>query len=135
MGVNVRERPLLSGKKQIHQMLWLELLALSVISMFLLMFHPISVAGSFFIGGLTCLVPNLYQATSFFKEPFARAAVRTVTRLYFAELLKFVVIAAVFIVLMHWQGLNVLAFVIGFLLIEIGVWMVLPILMQIKRFS
>ncbi len=109
------------------------MLGLSIISIILVIFHDITVAWSFFVGGLAGLLPNFYQAMSLFKESYASAAGRIVRRLYRAELIKFFTMAALFIALMHWTHLNVLAFVIGFICTEIGIWMVLPILINIKR--
>lgn len=130
--VCVHETGQLSGKKQIYQILWLELLSLGLIGLILLIFQPIITVGSFFVGGLVCLIPNVYQAKCLFKENYASAAPRIVKRLYLTELLKFASVATVFIVLMHWVHLNVLAFVSGFLLMEMGTWMLMPILMKVR---
>lgn len=122
----------LSGKKQIYQILGLEFLSLGLIALVLLIFQSVITASSFFMGGLACLIPNSYQARCLFKETYASAATRIVKRLYLTELLKFASVAAVFVVLIHWGHLNVLAFVGGFLLMEMGTWMLLPILMKVR---
>ncbi len=120
-------------KKQFYQLVGLELLGLSLMSAITWIFYDIKITGSFFIGGMACLVPNAYQAKKFFKEVFARNAAKIVTRLYYTELLKFVVIAVLFILLMRWHQFSVLAFVVGFLLTTMGGWLVLSILMIVKR--
>jgi len=58
----VHETGRLSGKKQIYRTLWLELLSLGLIGVILLIFQPVMTSGSFFVGGLAYLIPNVYQA-------------------------------------------------------------------------
>lgn len=88
---------------------------------------------AFFIGALASVLPNMYQVLSLFKEAHPSAAKRTIKRLYKAELIKFLFVALLFIGLVQWADFNVMFFVIGFLLTQVGMWLVLPIFLSLKR--
>ena len=129
----MEKKALVSSRKQALQLLALGSGVLLLGTVILLITKEFMLAWSFLAGGLAGLVPNVWQVLSLFKESYASAAKRIVRRLYRTETLKFAFVALVFIVLMQLMHLNVLAFVIGFLLAQMGFWFLLPILMSVKR--
>lgn len=129
----MEKKALASSRKQALQLLAMGASLLICGTVILLIIKEFNAAWSFLAGGLAGLIPNIYQVSSMFKENHASAAKRIIRRLYRTEMLKFAFVAVVFIVLMKWTNLSVLSFVIGFLLAQMGLWLMLPILMSMKR--
>ena len=129
----MEKKALASNRRQALQLLALGASLLIIGTVILLIIKEFNAAWSFLSGGLAGLMPNAWQVLSLFKESYPSAAARIIRRLYRTEMLKFAFVALVFILLMKWTSLNVLSFVIGFLSAQVGVWLMLPILMSMKR--
>ncbi len=122
-----------SSRNQALKLLSVAGLLLFVVTVFLLMMHSINAAWSFCAGGLAILLPNAWQVISVFKEKVASAAKRTISRFYRTEILKFFMVAIVFIGLMKFTKLHVLAFILGVLVAQLGFWLLMPLVLSFKR--
>lgn len=122
MACSLKKEALTSTLKQIFWLLITSGVLVVFVALLLFMVLNFATGMSFIAGGVASLIPSAYQGISLFKEKHATAANRIVKRFYRAEVAKFLFIGCLFILLMHWMAFNVLCFVMGFLLAQLGIW-------------
>lgn len=80
------------------------------------------------IGGMVSVLPNVWFTYALFKDMRPSAARRIVRRFYVNECVKLSLMAGLFLGLAHWLPLKTEAFVIGFVIAQMGVWLA-PVLL------
>ncbi|MEM1243524.1 MAG: ATP synthase subunit I [Pseudomonadota bacterium] len=80
-------------------------------------------AKSFIIGGAVSMIPSAIFSYCLFKEVQASAAARIIARFYLGELIKFVLIGVLFVLAIKNIELNLLLFIIGFIIAQMGMWL------------
>ncbi len=80
-------------------------------------------AGSFAIGGLVCVLPNIYLYRRVFSFFGARAAKNIVRAFYFGEAVKIVLTAAGFVGALYIPWMKPLWLFVGYIVAQGGFWL------------
>ena len=84
------------------------------------------------LGGLVCVVPNVYFVRQLFKYKGARAAKQIVNGFYKGEALKLLLTIALFLLVFKLIKINPLVFFVAFIAAQMVFWFV-PLISNIKR--
>lgn len=84
------------------------------------------------LGGLVCILPNLYFVRLLFRYKGARAAKQIVNSFYKGEALKLVFTIALFVLVFKWFKISPLMFFAAFIAAQMVFWFI-PLISNIKR--
>ena len=93
------------------------------------------IAFSIFLGGLIGLLPSMFFAYRLFKETGARAAVRIIRNFYIGSLVKLVLVGVLFVLVINYFTVNVLAVVLGFAFSQVILSLSPLVLLLHKRYK
>src|SRR3989344_4487738 len=80
-------------------------------------------ASSVLLGGMCCVLPNLYFARRFFRRVGAKFAKEIVKAFYWGEVIKFIWTGSLVILVLKCVSVNMLPFMTGFIGAQFGVWL------------
>lgn len=112
-----------STRSQACALIGLEAVLIVLVALIIWVFAGLSYSYSFFLGGLVSIIPNLFFVFRVFRENKASAAKRIVKAFYRNEAIKLLLMAFIFIVFVKLFNLELLPFVLGFLVAQMGVWL------------
>lgn len=79
-------------------------------------------AGSYFLGGLICVLPNIYLYRRVFAQSGARAAREILKSLYIGELVKIFLTGLFFFGALQIKWLAALWLFVGYIISQLGFW-------------
>lgn len=91
-----------------------------------------SIALSFFLGGLCCVIPNLFFAVRFFGKSGAIDARNILSGFYRAEITKLILTGAMFWLIFSFIPVTIMPIFVGFSIAQLAFWVSL-ILLSSKR--
>lgn len=103
-----------------------------LISILVWMIWNLKVAGSFAVGGIICVLPNIYLYRRVFSYFGARQAKQIVKAFYWGEATKFLMIGAGFLGAIYIPWIQAPALFLGFLAAQIAFWLA-PIFIGLSR--
>ena len=107
-----------------YQCLLSQLLFCIVFALFwALVYQKLEIFYSIMLGGLTCVVPNLYFAHKFFSKTGALAAKAIVNSFYKAEAVKLMLASTVFLIVFMYLDVRMVPFFMGYLVAHVGFWL------------
>lgn len=113
--------------KQLHargiRRLWLiQFGVVFFVTLLCALFYGVKVANSVVLGGLVCLIPNMYFASNLFKYRGAQAAKQIVSSFYKGEALKIVMSMFLFTIVFVLCRINPIAFFASYSVVLITHW-------------
>ncbi len=106
----------------VYRWIAIQSLAVMVISSLFFLWQGIAFAGSVFLGGLLCILPNVLFAVWWFAYFRVNAANHLVKVFYFGELFKLFFIGFLFVWAQKFLFINLLAALIGFMGAQVAFW-------------
>jgi len=101
-------------KRKITRFLcWQLVVAVSLSIIIAILWNP-AAAISTLIGGLLVLIPNIFLAIIFFALTKSNSSKKMVRACYMGEALKIVLIAVLFVLVLHWYAVMLAPLLIGF---------------------
>jgi ATP synthase protein I len=79
-------------------------------------------AYSSLLGGLACILPNVFYAYQFFRNLHRKSAQQIVMSFYLGEFIKLAVSVSLLLVVLIEINVHLIAFLSGYLVTYIGVW-------------
>ncbi len=77
------------------------------------------------VGGVVCFIANVVFASIFFRYRGAKAAKKIAASFFYAEMVKILLVAMMFFIVIKFFALNFLALIIGFIAAQLASWVVL----------
>ncbi|MGC1181850.1 ATP synthase subunit I [Legionella sp.] len=103
--------------------LWLlQLGAVLVFAALCAIVYGVNAASSALLGGMVCVVPNIYFARKLFKYQGARSAKQIVNSFYKGEAVKIILSIALFMAIFVWVKITPLAFFMSYIMILMTHW-------------
>jgi ATP synthase protein I len=106
-----------------YQWLAVQGIAVIIISLILALLVGTNSARSALLGGIVCVVPSLVFASRLFRHFGARSAQHIVKAFYKGEIIKLALTSILFILVLVYIPLNILAFLCGFLGAQWAFWL------------
>ena len=129
-------REMIGGRVEKQRDIWLLLLIQLIVSLFIAMIAVIvsgpQAAISGILGGVVCVVPNIYFVKQLFKYKGARAARQIVNGFYKGEALKLLLTIALFVLVFKLFVIKPLVFFPAFIAAQMMFWFA-PLIRSIKR--
>ena len=100
-------------KIAITKFLACQLITLLLIALILRLTWNDSAAVSALLGGLLVWIPNIFLATFIFTRDLYRDPKKIVNAFYMGEMLKIVLMCALFVSMLHWYDIALAPFLIG----------------------
>ncbi len=94
--MKVRILALVRGKTYAYTVLAKQTIAVIIVATIVLIFASVHAGYSVFIGGLVCILPNVYFASRVFRHEGARAARKILSSFYIGEAVKLLLTALFF---------------------------------------
>ena len=107
--------------------------ALLVIFSLLFILFSVKAAYSVMLGGVCCILPSIYFAHKVFHYLGARRAKQAIRAFYFAELVKLLLIALFSIVVFKFVAINLLDYLLGFIIAQLAFWIAPKLLFGQQR--
>lgn len=107
---------------------YIQLLTIVLITLGTLMMTTISIAQSFFLGGMSCVIPNWFFAKRFCRTTGAQNARNIVFDIYTAEFLKLLLTGLIFWLIFTFIPVTITPIFIGFISAQAMFWVSVLIL-------
>ena len=136
LGMFYNSREMTGGHVENQRDIWRLLLIQLIVSLFIAMIAMV-VSGplaalSGLLGGVVCVVPNVYFVRQLFKYKGARAAKQIVNGFYKGEALKLLLTIALFVLVFKLFEIKPLVFFAAFIAAQMMFWFA-PLIRSIKR--
>lgn len=110
------------SKRGIVRLWQIQLVAILVFALFCALFFSVKAANSALLGGIICVIPNIYFARKLFKYQGARSAKQIVNSFYKGEAVKIILSVILFTVVFVWVKITPLAFFLAYIMILMTHW-------------
>lgn len=120
-------------RSQINRWFLVQFLAVIVATLVALLLQGLFIAQSVFLGGLLCMLPQWLFARLWLAYYKASEAPKIIKMFYIGEVLKLLLTAALFLLILRYVPINPIACLIGFVVAQVAFW-VAP-LIELKKLS
>lgn len=104
--------------------MYIQIAVIIIISALFYIFGKRHTGFSILLGGVVCIVPNLYFALRLFTHTGAQKVRQIMKAFYFGEMIKFLLTIIFFYVVLKYLNVEKIPFFTGFIIAQITFWLV-----------